>query len=330
MGQKLFLKWNDYNTSLLNTFQSLRQERDFIDVTLISDDEIKLQAHKVVLSACSPFFRNVLRHSSNGDHPLLFLSGVQSPELQLVLEYVYNGEVKLKEEKLSKFLEATSKLKISGLSEPQPISPPPTPELNPSDVPGPSPNALSQTRKQEQMYEDQLEQQNVEENMNSANEDYFSQFQSETIQFDNFVSDSKENSCENEKMQNSTEVLFPLNDSEKPVERSTRQPNAIPPAVIVYDFQGNTDLELLDAKIDEFSQKIDGTKEERNNYLCKVCGKKDRDRTGIRTHVETHFKGLSFICDLCEKEFHTREAIRKHKRRHANGGIRRPFNVYGY
>ena len=192
MGQKLFLKWNDYNTSLLNTFQSLRQERDFIDVTLISDDEIKLQAHKVVLSACSPFFRNVLRHSSNSDHPLLFLSGVQSPELQLVLEYVYNGEVKLKEDKLSKFLEATSKLKISGLSEPQPISPP-TPELNPSDVPGPSPNVLSQTRKQEQMYEDQLEQQHFAENMNPANEDYFSQFQSETIQFDNFVSDdSKE------------------------------------------------------------------------------------------------------------------------------------------
>lgn len=63
---------------------------------------------------------------------------------------------------------------------------------------------------------------------------------------------------------------------------------------------------------------------------CKVCPRTSRDRSGISTHIETHFDGLSFICDLCTKEFKSREGIRKHKQRHANGGIARPFNVYGY
>ena len=46
-------------------FRSLKEEEDFIDVTLSCEDS-QYTAHKVVLSACSPYFRKLLkvrRHS---------------------------------------------------------------------------------------------------------------------------------------------------------------------------------------------------------------------------------------------------------------------------
>ena len=54
-------------------FRELREDKDFFDVTLACDDE-QLQAHKVILSACSPFFRTVLRRNRH-EHPLLYLKG---------------------------------------------------------------------------------------------------------------------------------------------------------------------------------------------------------------------------------------------------------------
>lgn len=48
---------------------------------------------------------------------MLFIDGVKSHDLKLVLDYVYQGEVKLYQDSLGSFLKATEKLKISGLSE---------------------------------------------------------------------------------------------------------------------------------------------------------------------------------------------------------------------
>ena len=117
MKDKLYLRWNDYESCILNSFEDLRRENDFLDVTLVSDDEIIMKAHKVVLSACSPFFRHILRYSSVNQPIMLFIDGVKSHDLKLVLDYVYQGEVKLYQDSLGSFLKATEKLKISGLSE---------------------------------------------------------------------------------------------------------------------------------------------------------------------------------------------------------------------
>ena len=44
----------------VSMFRSLKEEEDFVDVTL-SCEESQYQAHKVVLSACSPYFRKLLK-----------------------------------------------------------------------------------------------------------------------------------------------------------------------------------------------------------------------------------------------------------------------------
>merc|ERR1712183_1221274 len=114
-SEKFCLRWNDFETNISAGFRELRNEKDFFDVTLACDDS-QLQAHKVILSACSPFFRNVLRRNPH-QHPLLYLKGVKYTELLSVLNFMYMGEVNVAQEELNSFLSVAEDLKVKGLTQ---------------------------------------------------------------------------------------------------------------------------------------------------------------------------------------------------------------------
>ena len=77
-SEKFCLKWNDFENNISVAFRDLRDEKDFFDITLACEDS-QIQAHKVILSACSPFFRNVLRNNPH-QHPLIYLRGMKYRE----------------------------------------------------------------------------------------------------------------------------------------------------------------------------------------------------------------------------------------------------------
>ena len=99
MAEKFCLKWNDFQSTVSQSFSSLRKEKDFFDVTLVSDDEVQISAHKVVLSACSSFFKSILK-TNNHPQPLIYLSGVSSMNLGFVLDYMYQGELNIYQDHL--------------------------------------------------------------------------------------------------------------------------------------------------------------------------------------------------------------------------------------
>ena len=90
-SEKFCLKWNDFESNISGAFRELRDEKDFFDVTLACDEN-QIKAHKVIISACSPFFRQVLRQNPH-QHPLLYMRGVNFTDLQSVLTFMYQGEV---------------------------------------------------------------------------------------------------------------------------------------------------------------------------------------------------------------------------------------------
>ena len=112
--EKFNLKWNDFLANVSNSFRILRKENDFYDVSLVSDDDQVVFAHKVVLSASSDFFKSILRIADHSK-PMIYLSGVDSKELNHILDYIYEGEVQLCQGDLDNFFNVAQKLKINGI-----------------------------------------------------------------------------------------------------------------------------------------------------------------------------------------------------------------------
>jgi len=116
MTEKFCLKWNDFESNIRSAFQLIRDERDFFDIVLACDDDADLlSAHKVILSACSPFFKQVLKRHPH-QYPLLYLKGVRSRDMQSVLNFMYHGEVNVAQDELNSFLQVAEDLKVKGLT----------------------------------------------------------------------------------------------------------------------------------------------------------------------------------------------------------------------
>jgi len=121
-GEELCLRWNDFESILSRSFCEMRDESDFFDVRIACFDDKSVMktipAHRVVLSACSPVFKELLRAIGTGDSkgPLIFLRGISYHEIEAVLEFMYNGQTKVQQTELDAFLAAAEELKIKGLT----------------------------------------------------------------------------------------------------------------------------------------------------------------------------------------------------------------------
>ena len=110
------LRWNDFESNMSSSFVDLRQKSEFFDVTLSCDHgNSQMQAHKVILAACSPFFRRVLARNPH-QNPLIYLKGVDYENLEAVLNFMYQGEVNVAQEDINEFLRVAVELDVKGLS----------------------------------------------------------------------------------------------------------------------------------------------------------------------------------------------------------------------
>ena len=74
MAEKLCLQWNDFKENVIGSLGSLKDDRDFLDVTLAAEDGKQVEAHKVILAISSPFFLNILKRNKH-PHPLIYMRG---------------------------------------------------------------------------------------------------------------------------------------------------------------------------------------------------------------------------------------------------------------
>ncbi|XP_023331615.1 transcription factor GAGA isoform X6 [Eurytemora carolleeae] len=143
--EKFCLKWNDFESNISVAFRDLRDEKEFFDITLACEDN-QIQAHKVILSACSPFFRNMLKVNPH-QHPLIYLRGMKFADLESVLNFMYYGEVNVAQDELNSFLAVAEDLRVKGLTQnkngesvpdPKPRTPPVKTHIPDRDPPPPA------------------------------------------------------------------------------------------------------------------------------------------------------------------------------------------------
>ena len=114
-SEKFCLKWKDFQANISSSFGLMRSDRDFSDVTLVSEVNNKIETHKIILAASSSFFQDMLKED-NHPHPLLYMRGVTTTQLCAIVDFIYNGEVNIYQEQLEEFLKLAENLKLKGLT----------------------------------------------------------------------------------------------------------------------------------------------------------------------------------------------------------------------
>ncbi|KAL1128847.1 hypothetical protein AAG570_013381 [Ranatra chinensis] len=98
-----------------NDIDSLLQSETLVDCTISAEGQM-LKAHRIILSACSPYLKDLLSCHSDS-HPILILNDMSFLDLKCLMEFMYKGEVSLKKKDFNRFIKSARSLKIKGLSE---------------------------------------------------------------------------------------------------------------------------------------------------------------------------------------------------------------------
>ena len=119
--EKFSLKWNDFEKNISGALKELKEEDELYDVTLACDGGGEFPAHRLVLAACSQVLRQVICRKSllrgNQHQQVIYLRGVNSPDLQSVLNFMYLGEVNIAQDHLNSFLAIAEELQVKGLTQ---------------------------------------------------------------------------------------------------------------------------------------------------------------------------------------------------------------------
>jgi len=330
-SEKFCLRWNDFETNISVAFRELREEKDFFDVTLACDDS-QIQAHKVILSACSPFFRNVLRKNPH-QHPLLYLKGVKYKELLAVLNFMYMGEVNVAQEELNSFLAVAEDLRVKGLTqnnsdsssdskpkaEPKQSarsrdpperesSGPPPKRPRPVAAPAPPPpSARQSTFEDDDIQEVVPVKSEPREPVTPSSTALTSTSQSEYHQDNNIVVDQAEGAVALE--ESYQDESYDYGNYEEGYDDGSGgmiDPNTGMPLAAGAD--GNKDLsELLRENIE-----IRGP----NECVCLACGYQAKKKHHIENHFEANHmpKGSKYYsCDICMSSHSTKNSLNVHK-----------------
>ncbi|XP_023319822.1 protein bric-a-brac 1 isoform X2 [Eurytemora carolleeae] len=295
-SEKFCLRWNDFESNISKAFREIREDKDFFDITLACEDD-QIPAHKVILSACSPFFRAILKRNKH-EHPLLYLKGVKYSDLVSVLNFMYHGEVNVAQEDLNTFLAVAEDLKVKGLTQSDSSNNTSAPAVKSksreppeSSIPPPSkkirPNPTTSTPLPA-VYKD------------------------DDIQEVTPVKTEPQLSTDNN-------VMAPVDHygGGELVDADYGEDYG--------DYEGGYEGNYDGTIGDQNSSTADGNKEleelvlaslvyrmEKRIWECTRCGKESTDKARIRRHAEIHFPGFIHTCSHCGVEKNSSTALRMH------------------
>ena len=100
---------------MVRSYQDLMKEYDFSDVTLVCEEDQQVEAHRIILSACSSFFSRVLKKNKQ-PNPIIYMRGLKAKDLVAIVDFIYQGEANIYQEDLDAFLALAEELQLKGLA----------------------------------------------------------------------------------------------------------------------------------------------------------------------------------------------------------------------
>ena len=114
LSKKFSLNWNDFQQNIISSIHDWRKDSDFCDVTLVCGEDQQIEAHKIILTACSPFFSSILKRNKHS-HPIIYMRGLRAKDLVSLVDFIYHGEANIYQEDLAGFLALAEELQLKGL-----------------------------------------------------------------------------------------------------------------------------------------------------------------------------------------------------------------------
>ena len=111
MDERICVQWHDFKENISTSFENLRKDNDFADVTLACEDGKQVAAHQVILTSSSPVFWTILRENRHA-HPIIYMKDVSSIDLLAILDFIYCGKTFIAEEKANSFFAVAEDLQL--------------------------------------------------------------------------------------------------------------------------------------------------------------------------------------------------------------------------
>ncbi|XP_069686650.1 modifier of mdg4-like isoform X7 [Periplaneta americana] len=316
-SEQFSLRWNNFHSNLTSGFHALLQGEDLVDVTLAAGGQF-VQAHKIVLSVCSPYFKDLFKVNPC-KHPIVILKDVCHKELVAILQFMYRGEVNVRQEELATFLKTAEMLQIKGLtgddslSEEESVPFPPTPVRTkaPRRTAEKTPQSVRATPEKKQPVAP------VPEIITAEPEE------SSTPQYKRMRSETSApvlNSPVVSEETSTVELMEISNPKQEPVEYESE--------IEEVERLQNRDESLVQLLGGESSQTLQDSSQGSSIFASIPSASQDSglpQDSGQGSRTRTAVVGLKFICNQCNREFVNNRNLNVHVR-DAHGKDRGPFH----
>ena len=280
------LDWNEYNDHLKDLMLKMIKTTEYSDVTLMCED-FQFNAHKSILSACSPELCKIIQLTPE-KNPVIYLRGVHSKEMEALIEFMYLGRTRIKQDDLQELLNVAQDLKIRGIGdkdlEKNSCDPKPSQSLPDDPIMIIENEVFSENKRMAESYkiespiENYVQAESVAED--SLVESVLLDFDTEFEQcFPNGIEDTK-NVSEN-----------------KPAKRGRGRPRKVDNDII---------------KDEDLKQGGANTQGKKGPIECPDCHKKFTLPGNLKIHMEAIHQGIRYDCNFCDKSSTTKNNLRKH------------------
>ena len=283
--KKYSLEWNSYSDHLRTMMNEMLVDDHFADVTLVTEDKKQINAHLNILSACSPFFKDIVKKQNNS---IIYLRGIHFKEVKSILQFIYLGKTSFQEEMLNEFLSVAKSLEIKELSK--------AVNYYSRDETDDKPPSCDRGMIGAESFEESVKSEcNVDEIAKETEN-----------QFDNV---SVARSLEIKEL--STAVTYNSNDiidiepseGEESLEESDES-----------DYNVHDVLIETKNQCDEYSSKHSLPKMEHEGvkYDCDQCDYQSQRKHRMIEHIQSKHEGVKFSCGECDKQFSQKESLTDH------------------
>ena len=266
-----------YSDRLRSMMKNLLSTNEFSDVTLVTEDKKYLPGHKNILSASSPFFRDIF-HEEKSSHPIIYLRGINSLDVESIMQFIYLGEATLNKERIDEFLAVTKSLEIIELCDAE------IETINDQEV------TFSTSTNDPLTSDVKLEVQTIQNNQDKSVQNYQESFENQTQKEVSFHGANK--------------YFCDYCDFQAPLKKYlTRHIRSEHLACNKCDYQAKNKHHLF---------RHTQNKHDHVKYRCDYCEYQASQRDNLKEHIQRKHDSVKYNCSQCDYQGNHQIDLKRH------------------